>query len=619
MATLSVNDGCPLKGATNMSCREGYKADSALCAICSEGYYKQLRRCVKCEDPQIGSLVAAVLGVAVAVAAGAFLLYRLRKYLTRSLLALFKILVAFLTIVMTIDTQFGVQWPAEFLSALAILSTLSFDLSAITSGFCLFRVSYYDELLFSTLMLALSVSVILLACRFRPKYKAFCIQLACYMSLFAYPLVSVKVVGLWGCHQVNGEYYLREDYSLTCYDAKWQSMAVYASFFLVIYVIGLPAFILSTLWRYSRKLEGRKQAPDSWLLGFLLDDYKLVLPAMLWEFVEIVRKLLLSVIGSFWSSKSAMAVATGIRPLFLPQYSSRSYNYYSRLFLLLLFSYLSALLISGAFLVIHSLYEPFRERACNRLQSLLMQCLTLLYFAGLLIKVSVVEEADKHALGKLLVTVLALMVSTIFGAMVVSVRSMVVNVRTARHIGTALKSLPQQDPPDDSDEFYRIQIPVERSNMGDNFQPKLPHLLSHIPNKEKLEVVHMLTAENEPRLESFFDKLQHDWMIPLTRVKQSHEVNEYGKIAVKCSHKTDESILAKAARPSILAQNPHFSVEHVRDTFRFKGVVFSFRDAFRFIQAMDSERSLCPRGLSVECVAKLDVTKLRKPKEWGWR
>ena len=112
MATLSVNDGCPPKGATDMLCREGYKPNSPLCAICSEGYYKQLRRCVKCEEPKIGLLVAAVLGVAVAVAAGAFLLYRLRKYLTRSLLALFKILVAFLTIVMTIDTQFGVQWPA---------------------------------------------------------------------------------------------------------------------------------------------------------------------------------------------------------------------------------------------------------------------------------------------------------------------------------------------------------------------------------------------------------------------------------------------------------------------------------------------------------------------------
>ena len=147
---------------------------------------------------------------------------------------------------------------------------------------------------------------------------------------------------------------------------------------------------------------------------------------------------------------------------------------------------LSALLISVAFLVIHSLYEPFRERACNRLQSLLMQCLTLLYFAGLLIKVSVVEEADEHALGKLLVTVLGLMVSSIFGAMVVSVRSMVVNVRTARHIGTALKALSQQDPPEDSDEFYRIQSPVERSNMGDDFQPKLPHFSQVAQKKNNL-------------------------------------------------------------------------------------------------------------------------------------
>jgi hypothetical protein len=93
----------------------------------------------------------------------------------------------------------------------------------------------------------------------------------------------------------------------------------------------------------------------------------------------------------------------------------------------------------------------------------------------------------------------------------------------------------------------------------------------------------------------------------------------YGQICVKHSRKTDESILAKAIRPSILAKNPRFSVEHVRDTFRFKGVVFSFRDALRFIYAMDQDRSLCPNRLSPDCVAKLDVAKLRTPKEWGWR
>ena len=100
-----------------------------------------------------------------------------------------------------------------------------------------------------------------------------------------------------------------------------------------------------------------------------------VLPCMLWEFVEIVRKLLLSTVGSFWSDKSPMAVAV-------------------------------ALLISIAFLVTQSLYEPFKVRACNRIQQLLMQCLTLFYFAGLLIKVDVVEVADQQALDHLLCLVI---------------------------------------------------------------------------------------------------------------------------------------------------------------------------------------------------------------------
>ena len=51
-----------------------------------------------------------------------------------------------------------------------------------------------------------------------------------------------------------------------------------------------------------------------------------------------------------------------------------------------------------------------------------------------------------------------------------------------------------------------------------------------------------------------------------------------------------------------------------------KCVVFSFRDAVEFIFAMHNDRSLCPDGgLSRSNVAKLDVAKLDKPKEWGWR
>ena len=73
--------------------------------------------------------------------------------------------------------------------------------------------------------------------------------------------------------------------------------------------------------------------------------------------------------------------------------------------------------------------------------------------------------------------------------------------------------------------------------------------------------------------------------------------------------------MAKACRPIILAKNPQFGIEHIRDTFRFKCVVFSFRDAVEFVLAMHNDRVLCPDGgLSRGNVAKLDVEKLKKPK-----
>jgi hypothetical protein len=109
------------------------------------------------------------------------------------------------------------------------------------------------------------------------------------------------------------------------------------------------------------------------------------------------------------------------------------------------------------------------------------------------------------------------------------------------------------------------------------------------------------------------------------------QVDRTGTVLVKSSRKTEGSIVAKAIRPSILVNNPSFSIEHVRDTFRFKAVVFSFHDAVEFILAMHEDRhssaqSLCPitksnpkGGLSAHNIAKLDVAKLKSPKEWGWR
>jgi hypothetical protein len=200
-------------------------------------------------------------------------------------------------------------------------------------------------------------------------------------------------------------------------------------------------------------------------------------------------------------------------------------------------------------------------------------------------------------------------------------------IKEARSLSAVLKELPREDPPPDTLDFYNIQIPVQRKNMGENFHPMSPHQLSSVPHPSKLAVVRLLTAENEERLDRFFEGIRHPPFSlqrlatgnSLILVDSTREVNSFRKCAVKYSRKTEESILAKACRPSILAENPKYSVEHVRDTFRFKATVYSFRDMLSFVALMNQDRSLAHHRLSRENVAKLDIAKLKTPKEWGWR
>jgi len=294
-----------------------------------------------------------------------------------------------------------------------------------------------------------------------------------------------------------------------------------------------------------------------------------------------------------------------------------------------------------------------------------MLSLCLLYFAGIVLKMNYVEERDKWAAGILLLTVLGCCFLAVFSAICLEFRSLFLALKRARRCATILQALPQKDPPDNSTEFYDLQIPVERENMGGAFVAKRPEDLAHLSETDKLAVVRLLSAENETLLERFFNTMQGGWDVPLTIVRTSDEVDCHGKVALKFGRKTDESILAKAARPSILLKNPHFGIEHVRDTLRFKGVVYSFRDMLATIFAIDQHLTLHRKrrsrtgtrqlkfvstrqlrrsrsestgdetgrnsqkqnlsisgmgtGLCIENVAKLDIAKLRKPKEWGWR
>ena len=78
-------------------------------------------------------------------------------------------------------------------------------------------------------------------------------------------------------------------------------------------------------------------------------------------------------VGSFWSTKSTMAIAT-------------------------------AALISLFFLMLHQTYLPYRAHSSNELQSVCLTALSSIYFIGILLKTDTVENSDQ--LGVLMVGIL---------------------------------------------------------------------------------------------------------------------------------------------------------------------------------------------------------------------
>jgi hypothetical protein len=202
-----------------------------------------------------------------------------------------------------------------------------------------------------------------------------------YVLLFAYPVVVVKVVGLFLCSfEVEGMFYLHSDLSIQCFTSEWYAYAAYAWCWVACYVIAFPAFVLWKLFTYRHTPNDSNHA-----LGFLMQDFKPLMPMVLWEGVEMIRKALLSVLGVFWTHMSSTCIAT-------------------------------ALLISVVFLVAHFHFNPYKSVSLARMQGLSLTVLALFYFLGLLLQTDASGQLDRKGFGLLL---LLLLVSIFVAAIVV--------------------------------------------------------------------------------------------------------------------------------------------------------------------------------------------------------
>jgi hypothetical protein len=346
---------CPILGAcvgggngSRAVCATGY--DHVACSLCADGYFEQFGRCVACPKSS-GASIGALFSLSLLLIVICGVLYLVRELLPIDVI---KLGVSMVQIIASANSAYDIPWPSAFRRFLSLLRVFLVDVVAITQASCAQPMNYYASMMVVCVGLKLALALLLLGpwvwsrlsargCRVtrvvrdvqvRRKVTAIEVSLtaagrrrgsvvkgmaaalasarssvaavnwtdvfkASFMLLFvAYPGVSLKVLRLFKCREIEGVYWLAADMRLRCYDGRWAGFAIYGLFMAVLYILGLPAAVLWILWRRRHKLFGSPTDPfvasTRATFGFLYEDYGS--SAWWWEVEELLRKLLLSAV-----------------------------------------------------------------------------------------------------------------------------------------------------------------------------------------------------------------------------------------------------------------------------------------------------------------------------------
>jgi len=137
-------------------------------------------------------------------------------------------------------------------------------------------------------------------------------RLVLFTLFLIYPSVSSFVLRLYVCRRVEGVDYLAADFAVLCTDDTYKANAGVDAFMIVIYPIGVLAFLFAMLYRYRKRLNETGVRAQ---LGFLYDAYE----RELWyfELIDMMHKLLVTSIVAFFPPLAQMAVAMVIVCVYL--------------------------------------------------------------------------------------------------------------------------------------------------------------------------------------------------------------------------------------------------------------------------------------------------------------
>jgi hypothetical protein len=104
------------------------------------------------------------------------------------------------------------------------------------------------------------------------------------------------------------------------------------------------------------------------------------------------------------------------------------------------------MLLSIAFYGLHCHYMPFKSTACNRLQTLCLSVLTIIYFLGVLLKTESVEQSDRENLGVLMVLLMVSIFLAFIGFVYMEVRAMRTWMKEVEYAAAKVSETPMYNP-----------------------------------------------------------------------------------------------------------------------------------------------------------------------------
>ena len=291
-------------------CETGYEGN--LCQVCSQGFsFDKENTCTKCldQDENVGKIIGIVLVVIVFLAFQSYSTLE-SVYKARSITSIYlKILVNYLQLV-ALTIGFELDWPKLVRKMFNVQRSAASGSEQFISFDCFLSEyfnPFYAKVTIFTLIpfICFLFSLIFWSIKYYRKktenLKEKFLGTIIVQFFFFYPtLIRMNFLAFYCTELDNNDYYLNSYMNVKCWSGShliFLLIVVIPS--IILLCIGLPTILFVNIWKNRTKLD---EITEKLKYGFLYNGFKS--DFYYWEFVIVIRKLLIIVIFVFISKIS---------------------------------------------------------------------------------------------------------------------------------------------------------------------------------------------------------------------------------------------------------------------------------------------------------------------------